>query len=138
MSTSNLVKRDNFPCDKISFMDILKNIPQLSERLKYIRKIKGLSQIELAQLCGTTQQAIQQAESGKARNPRYLHRLAMALDIPYEWVTMNLVPEKGVKAAPAAGFSDKGKEVLENFFAMPKKDQALLLELMKTRGKKGK
>ena len=114
-------------------MSLLKNIPDLAERLKYIRKIKGLSQIELAGLCGTTQQAIQQAEAGKAQNPRYLHKLAHALDLPSEWVTMNLVPGK---KSVTPGFSDKGKDVLDTFFAMPKKDQALLLELMKTRQKK--
>lgn len=114
-------------------MNILKNIPELAERLKYIRKIKQLSQIELAEIAGTTQQAIQQAECGKAQNPRYLHKLALALDIPYEWLTMNLVP---TKKPISSGFSDKGREVLDNFFAMPKKDQALLLELMKSRGKK--
>jgi transcriptional regulator with XRE-family HTH domain len=114
-------------------MSLLKNIPDLAERLKYIRKIKGLSQIELAELCGTTQQAIQQAEAGKARNPRYLHKMALALDIPSEWLSMNLMP--GKKAA-TPGFSDKGKDVLETFFAMPKKEQALMLELMKSRQKK--
>ncbi len=111
---------------------MLKNIPDLSERLKYIRKIKGLSQIDLARLCETTQQAIQQAEAGKARNPRYLHKLSLELDLPFEWVTMNLVPEKKADSKPS-GFSDKGREVLNSFFSMPKKDQALLLELMKTR-----
>lgn len=114
-------------------MTLLKNIPELAERLKYIRKIKDLSQIELAALCGTTQQAIQQAEAGKAQNPRYLPKLALALDIPSEWLTMNLVT--GKKAA-MPGFSDKGRDVLDTFFAMPKKDQALMLELMKTRQKK--
>ena len=114
-------------------MSLLKNIPDLAERLKYIRRIKGLSQIEMAALCGTTQQAIQQAEAGKAQNPRYLPKLALALDIPSEWLTMNLVPSKKIVTP---GFSDKGKDVLDTFFAMPKKDQALMLELMKTRQKK--
>ena len=115
-------------------MSLLKNIPDLAERLKYVRKIKGLSQIEMAGLCGTTQQAIQQAEAGKAQNPRYLPKLALALDLPLEWLTMNLVPGK---KPVTPGFSDKGKDVLDTFFAMPKKDQALMLELMKTRQKKG-
>lgn len=99
-------------------MSLLKNIPDLAERLKYIRKIKGLSQIDLAALCGTTQQAIQQAEAGKAQNPRYLHKLAHALDLPYEWVTMNLVPDK---KPVTPGFSDKGKEVLDTFLPCQKK-----------------
>lgn len=118
-------------------MIVLKNIPELSERLKYIRKISNLSQIQMAEIAGTTQQAIQQAEAGKAQNPRYLHKLALTLEIPYEWLTMNIMPDKKAKEA-TPGFSEKGREVLDNFFAMPKKDQALLLELMKTRQKKEK
>ncbi len=118
-------------------MTVLKNIPDLAERLKYIRKVNGLSQIQMAEIAGTTQQAIQQAEAGKAQNPRYLHKLALTLEIPYEWLTMNILPDKKEKQA-SQGFSEKGREVLDNFFAMPKKDQALLLELMKTRQKKDK
>lgn len=113
-------------------MSILKNIPDLSDRLKYIRKIKGLSQIDLAKIGGTTQQAIQQAEAGKAQNPRYLHKLALELDIPYEWLTMNIISDK---KAPVSGFSEKGRDVLDTFFSMPKKEQALMLELMKARKK---
>lgn len=112
----------------------LKNIPDLAGRLKYVRDKKGLSQGDLAQICGTTQQAIQQAEAGKAQNPRYLHKLALALDIPYEWLTMNLT-HTAKSAAKGHGFSEKDREVLDTFFAMPKKDQALLLELMKGRDK---
>lgn len=117
-------------------MSGLKNIPELSERLKYIRETKGLSQVELAKIAGTTQQAIQQAEAGKARNPRYLHKLALALDIPYEWLTMNVMPDR--KSKDVGGFSEKGKDVLDTFYAMPKKDQTLLLELMKSRRKNPK
>lgn len=115
-------------------MVLLKNIPDLAGRLKYIRDKKGLSQEDLAQICGTTQQAIQQAEAGKAQNPRYLHKLALTLDIPYEWLTMNLSAEKR-SSIKSSGFSEKQREVVDTFFAMPKKDQALLLELMKTRRK---
>lgn len=117
-------------------MSLLKNIPDLADRLKHIREAKGLSQIQLAEICETTQQAIQQAEAGKARNPRYLHKLALALDIPYEWLTMNVQPEK--KPSKVTGFSERGNEVLDSFYAMPKKDQTLLLELMKTRRKSDK
>lgn len=117
-------------------MTLLKNIPDLAERIKYIRKIKNLSQIDLARIAGTTQQAIQQAESGKAQSPRYLHKIAMELDIPYEWLTMNIQPDRKSKDNKSSGFSEKGKDVLDTFFAMPKKDQALLLELMKSRQKK--
>ncbi len=117
---------------------ILKSIPSLAERLKYIRKMKDLSQIDLAELAGTTQQAIQQAETGKARSPRYLHKIALALDIPYEWLTMNIAPDAKEKAAVTSGLAEKGRDVLDSFFSMPKKDQTLILELMKSRQKKEK
>ena len=115
-------------------MNELKSLPRLSDRLKYIREKKGLSQIDLAEMCGTTQQAIQQAEAGKAKQPRYLHRLALALDVPFEWLVMNETPKASKKNA-ATGFSDHGRDVLASFFAMPKKDQALILQLMKSREK---
>ncbi len=110
----------------------LKNLPDLADRLIYVRRLKDLTQAELADIAGTTQQAIQQAESGRARNPRYLARLSQALDIPHEWLALNMM---GGKGTPTAGLSDKSSEILNSFFAMPKKDQALMLELMKARGK---
>lgn len=111
----------------------LKNLTDLADRLIYVRRMKDLTQAELAELAGTTQQAIQQAESGKARNPRYLARLAQTLDIPHEWLALNMMPARG---APAGGLAEKGTDVLKSFYAMPKKDQELMLELMKARGKK--
>ena len=117
-------------------MIVLKNIPSLAERIKYIRKVNGLSQIDLARIAETTQQAIQQAESGKAQSPRYLHKISLALDVPYEWLTMNVMANKKSKEKASSGFSEKGEDVLNSFFAMPKKDQTLLLELMKSRTKK--
>ena len=109
----------------------LKHMPDLSERLLYVRRLKDLTQTELAEMVGTTQQAIQQAESGKARNPRYLAKMAHLLDIPHEWLAMNIIP-KGVRR----GFSEKGEEILTSFYSMPKKDQELMLQLMKSRRKK--
>lgn len=111
----------------------LKSLPDLADRLIYVRRLKDLTQAELADLAGTTQQAIQQAETGKAQNPRYLARLAKALDIPLEWLAMNMIP---AKSGTKAGFSEKGDDVLSSFYAMPKKDQELMLELMKSRARK--
>lgn len=112
----------------------LKNLPDLADRLIYVRRLKDLTQAELADLAGTTQQAIQQAETGKARNPRYLSRLSHALSIPHEWLALNMMPGKG--AAPRGGMGERGDDVLQSFYAMPKKDQDLMLELMKSRSKK--
>lgn len=118
----------------------LKDIPDIAKRLQYIRQLKNLSQAELADIAGTTQQAIQQAEKGKARQPRYLHNLAMALDLPIEWVLFGKSENSHVETTgrndKQEGLSDKSSEVLDQFFSMPKKDQDLMLELMKSRQKK--
>jgi transcriptional regulator with XRE-family HTH domain len=114
-----------------------KPMPKLSARLKYIRKLHDLSQAELANIAGTTQQAIQQAEKGRARQPRYLHKLAQALDIPVEWMVFGQREEGTANASSVAlGLNDKAADVLENFYAMPKKDQELIFELMQSRKKK--
>lgn len=108
------------------------NIPKLSDRLIYIRKVKGLTQADLARLADTSQQAIQQAESGKALSPRYLPRLAKKLDVPIEWLSLNEQPMRG----QPRGLNEKDDQVLGAFKAMDKKDQELILELMKSRTKK--
>lgn len=114
-----------------------KPTPKLSDRLKYIRKLHNLSQAELADIAGTTQQAIQQAEKGKARQPRYLHKLSQALDIPVEWMVFGQQDHQVKNSSfHASGMNDKAADVLENFYAMPKKDQELIFELMQARKKK--
>ena len=112
-----------------------KKMPKLSERLKYIRKLHNLSQAELAEKAGTTQQAIQQAEKGKAQQPRYLHKIAQVLDIPVDWMVFGEV-ESGTKTTKKpSGMNDQSSEVLDSFFAMPEKDQQLIYELMQSRRK---
>lgn len=112
---------------------ILEALPILADRLRYIRKVKNLSQSELAELAGTTQQAIQQAETGKARQPRYLHNLAMELELPVEWVLFGKEQKEQVIEKSKEGLSGKSSEVMESFFAMPKEDQELIFQLMKSR-----
>lgn len=46
----------------------------------------GLTQTELAERAGTTQQAIVQLESGKTKRPRYLPELAKALNCDIQWL----------------------------------------------------
>jgi ribosome-binding protein aMBF1 (putative translation factor) len=54
---------------------------QIAEQVAQQRRARGLSQVELAELCGTTQSAIARLESG-GRPPRIdtLLRVANALD----------------------------------------------------------
>jgi transcriptional regulator with XRE-family HTH domain len=114
---------------------VLKSIPRLSERLKYVRQMAHLTQAELAGMAGTTQQAIQQAETGKARQPRYLHRIARELGVPFEWLAFNEVPGS-VKGPVKSGLSERENEVITGFRAMNRKEQNLILDIMKARGVK--
>ena len=111
----------------------LKDIKSLGERLKYIRKEKELSQSDLAKLAGTTQQAIQQAEAGKARNPRYLSRLAQEIGVPFSWLSLNVVSDEDGKGAY---LSAQESEFLNSFKAMDDENQEIILKLMKSRTKK--
>lgn len=101
-----------------------------------MRRVKGLTQADLAELAGTSQQAIQQAECGKARNPRYLTKLAKSLDIPPEWLSLNEMPDgKAPKASPR-GMAERDREVLQRFNALPRSEQDLIFKLMDARRKK--
>jgi putative transcriptional regulator len=56
---------------------------QLGERIREIRKSKGLSQSEVANICGKERQSYQRVETGNI-NPTiwYLNHLAEALEVP--------------------------------------------------------
>lgn len=58
----------------------------LGERVRYMREQTGLSQARLAEMAGTSQQAIQQIESGKTERPRFLHEIAQALGVTTDWL----------------------------------------------------
>jgi len=111
-----------------------KSMPNLSERLKYVRKLHNLSQVELAALARTTQQAIQQAEAGKARNPRYLHEIARALELDVNWLVFGeeVRETSANQSQQNTGFEE---EVMGVFRGMPEEEQKLMYELMKSRQK---
>ncbi len=58
----------------------------ISERVKNKRIILGLTQSELAEAVGTTQQSIEQLESGKTKRPRFLPELASVLQCSVNWL----------------------------------------------------
>ncbi|MBK0000319.1 LexA family transcriptional regulator [Erwinia sp. S38] len=58
----------------------------IAARVLAKRNELGLTQTELAERAGTTQQAIVQLESGKTKRPRYLPELAKALGCEIEWL----------------------------------------------------
>lgn len=55
-------------------------------RVKNKRDALGLTQGQLAEKAGTSQQSIEQLEAGKTKRPRYLPELARALGVTIEWL----------------------------------------------------
>jgi transcriptional regulator with XRE-family HTH domain len=117
-----------------------KNLPKLSDRLKYIRQVKNLTQAECAQMIGTTQQALQQAETGKARQPRYLHMMARVLSVSFEWLAFNDMPldMPGKKQNMKAQLSERESDVISQFRSLTKREQDLILSIMNTHSTKNK
>lgn len=65
----------------------------LADRVKKLRIEKGLTQQELGVLVGgIPYQSIQNLESGKVSNPRYMLELARALDVSVDYLLKGIVP----------------------------------------------
>ena len=66
-------------------------LKKLGERIREIRKEKGITQVQLAHLIGKDQQSIQRLEAGNV-NPSvyYLHEIARGLDVNLERICENL------------------------------------------------
>jgi transcriptional regulator with XRE-family HTH domain len=79
----------------------------IGQRVTDARKAKGLSQKELAELIGTTQQTITNIET-KSPDSRYYLKISEVLDVSYEWIV------KGEKKAPGLNSTDD----IESYIAM--------------------
>lgn len=53
----------------------------IGQKISYLRKQKGWSQLELAERVGISQQSIQWIESGKTDKTKYFLKIAMALNV---------------------------------------------------------
>jgi len=76
----------------------------IGDRVRIARKAKKLTQSELARRIGQKQQNIQQLESGKVEQPRYLHVLSEALDVSIDWL-MGKQSSSASRATPAKSAS---------------------------------
>ena len=60
---------------------------KMSDRLKKLRKSKGLSQTAVGNMVGVAWQNIQNIETGKVVRPRYINELAEALETSVGFLT---------------------------------------------------
>jgi len=58
----------------------------IGERLRMVRREKGLTQAELGEKSGTNQAVIQKIENGNSLRPRQIMRIAEILDVNPAWL----------------------------------------------------
>lgn len=99
------------------------------DRIRQRREELGLSQPQLCarvnEIAGETvctQQSIHNAETGKARLPRYAHFMSLALGVSLGWL-LGLVDDPGTNA-----HSD---EFTRRFEGLPDEERELILSTMK-------
>lgn len=81
---------------------------ELADRLRWAREKKGHTQVSLAKRLGVSQGAIEKAENGKSRKPKFMPEAAVELDVPYEWLrdgTISYEQEAGMRRS-GGGFAD--------------------------------
>ena len=58
----------------------------LATRLRHARKLRNVSQVELAKGSGIKQPTVASLESGRSANSKHLPQIAAYLNVPYEWL----------------------------------------------------
>jgi transcriptional regulator with XRE-family HTH domain len=58
----------------------------IGERLRLVRREKGLTQAELGELSGTNQAVIQKIENGNSLRPRQIMKIAQILEVNPAWL----------------------------------------------------
>lgn len=98
---------------------------ELGQRIAERRKVQGLTQVQLAETLGLTQQMIASYEVGRRRVPvSLLPALARALSISLDALI-------GEKAPPAKrGPAPQIQQKLERLSRLPKAKQKLVLEML--------
>ncbi len=63
----------------------------LAERVRYFRKLRELTQVQLAQMADTNLQQITSIEAGETSNPRNLENIAKALGVPVSMLKYGVI-----------------------------------------------
>ncbi|WP_313684156.1 helix-turn-helix transcriptional regulator [Pantoea sp.] len=83
----------------------------IGERAKQRRIELGLTQAQVAERTGTSQQAIQQLEDGKTKRPRYLPELAATLNCDVKWLITGKGDQGTAKHHPDSTIPPEGEWV---------------------------
>lgn len=58
----------------------------IGERLRLVRRERGLTQAELGEMSGTNQAVIQKIENGNSLRPRQIMKIALILEVNPAWL----------------------------------------------------
>lgn len=102
MATTEREKRRSQQAPRVRG-EIYTNIT-IGERIRYMREVRGMAQIELAEKCDLTQAAVSNLETDTTRKPSApsLLRLASALDANPDWILSGLGHPDAVVVTGAA------------------------------------
>ena len=99
---------------------------ELGQRIAELRKEQGITQMQLAEILGVSQQAMNSFEKGRRRVPvSALPLLAKALNVSIE----SLI-DTPTKAASKRGPPPKIQQQLERVSALPKSEQRVVMRLI--------
>lgn len=102
---------------------------QLGARIAQLRKERGLTQVQLAQLLDLTQQMVASYEVGRRRVPvSLLPAIADALTISIE----ELIGRPPARAAAKRGPAPKLQQQIERIGQLPKAKQRFVMEMLET------
>lgn len=73
---------------------IYPDLPNIADRLKWSRKLKGWTQLQLAEAIKLSQQAVEQVENGRTKKPTFLVEASRALDVDYDWLAKGILPQR--------------------------------------------
>lgn len=106
-----------------------KQAPPFGRRLAAARKAKGLSQVQLAGLLGTTQKTIDYYER-RATNPtlEVVERAARALEVPVAELLDLDVPASGQRRGPAPRLLERFERIQQ----LPRKDREFVINFIDT------
>lgn len=108
--------------------------PQFGERLKQLRKNKGITQTELAKAVHTTQPAIAYFENeGKFPTAPVLLALASALKVSVE----ELVGQKAIKSLPEETITPYLLKKMKMVSKFPEKDRRAIIRMIDLLAKSG-
>ena len=100
----------------------------VGERIREIRKRCKLTQVQLAELIGTSQQALASIENGETQNTSYLLSIARSLNVDPFWLESG-VEESSFRAE--ISLTDEERKLVSTYRQLSTSHKTLALKILK-------